>query len=66
MSSCWWLKPNLETTGGDENLDDITPLEAHTRICLRLMQVMTLSQGMKLGEGWAVKVNGATQTRTVT
>jgi hypothetical protein len=32
MSFCWWLTPNLETSGRDENLDDITPLEAHARI----------------------------------
>jgi hypothetical protein len=48
MSFCWWLTPNLETSGRDENLDDITPLEAHTRISLRLTQVMT---GRKLEKG---------------
>jgi hypothetical protein len=36
---CWG--PNLETSGTDENLDDVAPLEAHTRIHLRLTQVMT-------------------------
>ena len=41
MSFCCWLTPNLETSGRDENLDSITPLETHTRISLRLTQLMT-------------------------
>jgi hypothetical protein len=47
MSFCWWLTPNLETSGRDENLDSITPFEAHSRIGLRLTQVMT--GGLKEG-----------------
>jgi hypothetical protein len=47
MSFCWWLTPDLETSGRDENLDDITPLEARARISLRLTQVMT--GGLKEG-----------------
>jgi len=47
MSFCWWLTPNLETSGGDKNLDNVTLLEAHTRISLRLTQVMT--GGLKEG-----------------
>jgi len=55
MSFCWWLTPNLET-GRDENLDDITPLEANTRISLRLTQVMT--GGLKEGSWRRMGIKG--------